>query len=48
MENYILLCVFIMCLCGIFAVADLCVSILDKILKSISNKRSNKYFDYKL
>jgi hypothetical protein len=44
MENYILLAVFIMCLCGVFAIADLCVNL-------IANRRrtkANKFFDYKL
>ena len=44
MENYILLCVFIMFLIGVFAIADICVNL-------IANRRrtkANKFFDYKL
>lgn len=44
MENYILLSVFIMCLCGVFAIADLCVNIIAK--RKLKSK--SKFFDYKL
>jgi hypothetical protein len=45
MENYILLCVFIMFLIGVFAVCDFCISILER---RKAKARSSKFFDYKL
>ena len=44
MENLILLSVFIMCLCGVFCVADLCIHLfVDK-----SKDKVKAFFDYKL
>ena len=44
MENYILLSVFIMCLCGVFCVADLCIH----LFVGKSKDEVKAFFDYKL
>lgn len=44
MENLILLCVFIMCLCGVFCVADLCIH----LFVGKSKNEDKAFFDYKL
>jgi hypothetical protein len=46
MENLILLLVFIGCLCGIFCIADLCVTLIAKRKHAKHSKLNG--FNYKL
>ena len=46
MENLILVLVFIGCLCGVFCVADLCVTLIAKRNQSKQSKLNG--FNYKL
>ena len=45
MENLILLSVFIMCLCGVFCVADLCIHLF---VGKPKDEVKSSLFDYKL